>query len=300
MKGMLFNIQRFCVHDGPGIRTTVFFKGCPLHCAWCHNPESQSLRPELLYNPEKCIRCSACVPTCPKKLHIFRESAHIFERSACTACGACAAICPSGALELCGKEADADEVLSQVLRDADFYRASGGGLTLSGGEPMAQSAFAFELAHKAHSAGLHVCLETCGCCARTELERMLSCVDLFLFDFKTADREMHKRFTGADNVPILENLAFLSKAGAEIILRCPIIPGVNFTDEHFAALAQTVKANPGIRQIDLLPYHSLGIDKTRRLGRAPLYDKTEPPDRERLARYRKALESATGLPIMRQ
>ena len=297
MKGRIFNIQRFCVHDGPGIRTAVFFKGCPLNCAWCHNPESQRARAEIFFSSEKCIGCGACVQACPKHLHSLNETEHRYDRAACDACGACAGACPAGALEVCGREMDTGEILAQVLRDADFYRSGGGGITLSGGEPMAQSAFALELAQASRVAGLHVCLETCGCCARTELERILPYVDLFLYDFKLADEEAHGRYTGADNALILENLAFLSRAGAKIILRCPVIPEVNFTDEHFEAIARTVKANPGILQIDLEPYHPLGIDKARRLGRAAAYAGQDPPDPGRLQRYGKWLEKATGIPV---
>ena len=191
MKGRIFNIQRFCVHDGPGIRTTVFFKGCPLSCAWCHNPESQRARAEIFFSPEKCIGCGACVTACPKHLHAFSDTRHVYERAECDACGACAGVCPAGALEKCGREAEAGEILAQALRGADFYRSSGGGITLSGGEPMAQSEFALELARGAKAAGLHVCLETCGACPRAELERILPYVDLFLYDFKLADGEAH-------------------------------------------------------------------------------------------------------------
>jgi glycyl-radical enzyme activating protein family len=297
MKGMIFNIQRFCVHDGPGIRTTVFFKGCPLSCAWCHNPESQRTQAEIFFSPEKCIDCGACVKACPKHLHAFNNSEHGYDRAACDACGACAGVCPAGALEMCGREADAGEILEQVLRDADFYRSSGGGITLSGGEPMAQGAFALELAQGAMAAGLHVCIETCGVCARAELERILPYADLFLYDYKLADGEMHRRYTGADNALILENLAFIGRAGTKIVLRCPVIPEVNFTDEHFDAIARTVRENPGILQIDLEPYHPLGIDKARRLGRTAAYDKQDPPDPDRLQRYVKRLEAETGIPV---
>ncbi len=297
MKGRIFNIQRFCVHDGPGIRTTVFFKGCPLSCAWCHNPESQRARAEIFFSPEKCIGCGACVTACPKHLHAFSDTRHVYERAECDACGACAGVCPAGALEKCGREAEAGEILAQALRDADFYRSSGGGITLSGGEPMAQSKFALELARGAKAAGLHVCLETCGACPRAELERILPYVDLFLYDFKLADGEAHRCYTGSDNALILENLAFLSRAGANMILRCPIIPGVNFTDEHFEAIARTVRENPGILKVDLEPYHPLGIDKARRLGRAAPYDKQDPPEKGRLREYAKRLEQATGIPV---
>ena len=297
MEGMLLNIQRFCVHDGPGIRTTVFFKGCPLRCAWCHNPESHRRQPEILFSAKDCIRCGACAAACPQKLHAVDREEHFFDRSSCIACGECAAACPAGALELCGKWVGAEEVLSQVLRDGEFYRASGGGLTLSGGEPMAQSGFALELARTAKRAGLHVSIETCGYCAQEEFERILPYADLFLYDFKIEDSETHKLYTGKDNLLIKENLGFLSRAGAAVILRCPIIPGVNCTEEHFAAIAQAVKSHAGILQVDLEPYHPLGIDKLKRLDRPIPFDEKSPLSPKQIAPYQQKLQNSISVPV---
>ena len=298
MKGLVFNIQRLCVHDGPGIRTTVFFKGCPLRCAWCHNPESQRMHPELLYAFQDCIGCGNCVTACPKHLHTIDLSGHQFDRTACIACGACAESCPIGALEKCGRMMETDEVLAQVLRDSEFYRASGGGLTLSGGEPMAQNAFALELAVKAKEAGLHVCIETCGCCSWESLKRMLPYADLFLYDFKLSDSEMHMRYTGVDNALIAENLGRLCEAGADIILRCPIIPKVNLTREHFEDIADVVRTHPGILEIDLEPYHPLGISKSLRLGRPASYREEMPLDSEAIEEYAQVLKSSLKLPVV--
>ena len=297
MKGMIFNIQRFCVQDGPGIRTTVFFKGCPLRCAWCHNPESHRRQAEILYSPEKCVMCGGCAAVCPKELHRVDAGGHAYDRGACDGCGACAAVCPAGALELCGREAEADEVLSGVMRDLDFYRASGGGLTLSGGEPMAQPAFALALARGARAADVGVCLETCGCCAREDLAHMLPYVELFLFDFKLADGAAHRRWTGADNALILQNLAFLGESGARIILRCPIIPGVNFTTAHFEAVARLAASNRGVCQIDLEPYHPLGVEKARRLGRAAGFEEETFLERAQLENDARRLREAAGVPV---
>ena len=193
---------------------------------------------------------------------------------------------------------EADEVFAQVLRDTEFYRSSGGGLTLSGGEPMAQNAFALELAVKAKEAGLHVCIETCGCCSWESLEQMLPYTDLFLYDFKLSDSEMHMRYTGADNVLITENLGRLCEAGAEIILRCPIIPKVYLTREHFEGIADVVRTHPGILEIDLEPYHPLGISKSLRLGRTASYREEMPIDSEAIAEYAQILKSSLKLPIM--
>ncbi len=240
--------------------------------------------------------CGACAKACPKALHAVSAAGHIYERAACSACGACAAACPAGALELSGYETETGEVLAQVLRDAEFYRASGGGLTLSGGEPMAQPEFALELVQGARRAGLHVCVETCGCCARDALKLMLPYVDLFLYDFKLADGEAHRLFTGSDNALILDNLSFLSEAGAALILRCPIIPGVNFSDEHFEAVRRAAEMYPGIRGIDLEPYHDLGVEKALRLGRADIC-RSVSPDRDKLRKYRKWLQDRTSVGV---
>ncbi|MBQ4452808.1 MAG: glycyl-radical enzyme activating protein [Clostridia bacterium] len=297
MKGTVFNIQRFCLHDGPGIRTAVFFKGCPLHCAWCHNPESQLSRAEIFYKPDSCLKCGACVQACPKGLHAVSGPVHTYDRTLCEACGACASVCPAGALELCGRRMETGEVLLSVLRDKDFYSSSGGGLTLTGGEPMAQPGFALELAQKAHEAGIHVCVETCGYCAAKDLAGIVPYTDLFLYDFKLADGEAHKRWTGADNRLIMQNLSLLSRAGADIVLRCPIIPGVNDTRGHMEDIARTAHMNPGIRQIDLEPYHPLGIEKCLRLGREAGYNKTDFLSPAQLEPHARWLKDRTGLPI---
>ena len=297
MKGTVFSVQRFCVQDGPGIRTTVFLKGCPLRCAWCHNPESQKARAEILYSPQSCILCGACQKACPKGLHSFSAGEHTFDRASCDGCARCAAACPSGALERCGEEREVGEIIALALRDAEFYKTSGGGFTLSGGEPMAQPDFALALAREARNAHLSVCLETCGFCPREELARILPYVDLFLYDFKLADAEAHKKFTGRDNALILENLSFLGSSGARVVLRCPIIPGVNFTKAHFEAIAEIARTCPGLLSIDLMPYHPLGVDKEKRLGRTPSAAAIRPPDSSLLETFRAWLQNRTNLPV---
>ena len=297
MKGRVFNVQRFCLQDGPGIRTTVFMKGCPLRCAWCHNPESQSRQAEILYDASKCLACGACAAACPRGLHIVEDERHEYLRTGCDGCGACASACPAEALELCGREADSGDVLDTVTRDVDFYAASGGGMTLSGGEPMAQPEFALALARGAKDMGIHVCLETCGYCSREDFQKIMPHVDLFLFDFKLADGEAHRRYTGADNALILENLNYLNDAGAGIILRCPVIPGVNLTDAHFDAIAEAAKRHPRILGIDLEPYHPLGIEKARRLGRAAAYGETAFLPGDSLRDRARRLEAGCGVPV---
>lgn len=294
---MVFDIQKFSIHDGPGIRTTVFLKGCPLRCMWCHNPESQSARPELFFNPEKCCACGACVGVCPQKAHdIAPDGTHALDRSRCTACGKCAEVCPASALELCGKMMTVSDVLAEVCKDRAFYENSGGGLTLSGGEPMMSFAFSLALCEKAKQLHLHNAMETCGCAPTEHYGEMLSRVDLFLFDVKSLDAEKHLRFTGAPLAPILKNLRFLDDSGAAISLRCPLIPGVNDSPEELAEIAALANTLHHVRSIDLEPYHPLGEAKTVRLGRVPAYTAPfAPPD------YADGIEAflrvRTGVPV---
>ena len=255
MEGYVFNIQRFCVQDGPGIRTTVFLKGCPLRCAWCHNPESHHRKPEILFDPSKCIMCGACAAACER--HTFVDGKHLFNRDGCAGCGRCAENCYADALELCGKTMTAEEVIDTVARDKAFYR-DGGGMTLSGGEPLMQPDFSAELARLAKEKGIHVAMETCGECAPETLKKVAQHVDLFLFDIKAMDAEIHKQYTGVSNERILKNLETLNGMGKAIILRCPIIPGVNLTEEHFAAVADLAEKLENVLEVQLEPYHPLG------------------------------------------
>jgi pyruvate formate lyase activating enzyme len=270
MTGRIFDIQRFSTHDGPGIRTTVFLKGCPLRCLWCHNPEGLRPDPQLAFAPDRCVACGGCIAACPGRAHRLEaadgRTVHVFDRPRCRSCGTCAAACVSGALESVGREASVDEVLREVIRDRVFYETSGGGLTLSGGEPLLQPGFAAELLGGARGQGLHCALETSGFAPWRHLETLLDRVDLFLFDFKETDPERHRQFTGVPNGEILANLRALHDRGARVALRCPIIPGCNDREDHFAGIAALAAELPGLADVELLVYHPLGRAKAARLG----------------------------------
>lgn len=257
MQGTIFNIQRFCVNDGPGIRTTVFLKGCPLSCVWCHNPESQRFEPEILFYKDKCTGCGRCK---------------------CVTAADRDFVCFNGAKEICGKTVTADEVTAEVLKDKPFYENSGGGVTLSGGEPLAQYDFSLELLKKAKENGIHTAVETCGYEEKSKILEIAKYVDLFLFDCKETDQELHKKYTGVDNKIILDNLKALSDAGSKIILRCPIIPGFNDREEHFKGISEIADKFSGIEHIEIEPFHPLGESKYSALNRE--YADIQPPDAE--------------------
>ncbi len=274
MRGRIFNIQRFCVNDGPGIRTTVFFKGCPLHCVWCHNPESQSFDKELLIRKEKCIGCGRCkgVPT---------DDADF--------------VCLQGARSLCGKDAESEDILAEILKDKSFYEASGGGMTLSGGEPLAQPDFAISLLCGSKENGIHTAVETCGHVKTENIMRAAEFTDLFLYDIKETDPERHAAFTGADNVLILQNLRTLDRTGAEIILRCPVIPGYNDRDDHFEALSRLAESLRGVKTIEIEPYNPLGEDKYPALGRRAA--DIPVPSGEQTGIWIEKMRRMTGIPV---
>lgn len=275
--GNILSIERGSLHDGPGLRTTVFLKGCPLSCLWCHNPESQSLKPELYYFDEKCVHCGMCVTICPN--HRVDETQHTINRKDCKACGKCVEVCLQSALEIKGSEMSAQDIIDIALKDARYYKHSGGGLTISGGEPLAQPDFTTELLRLSKENGLHTCLETSGYASTDRLLSVMPYVDLFLYDFKESGEDEHKTFTGISRGLIMDNLFAIDKAGAKIVLRCPVIPAYNDRDEHFAAIAATANALHNIVEVNIMPYHPMGASKAARIGREyPLADIGFPKD----------------------
>ena len=281
--GIVFDIARFSLNDGPGIRTVVFLKGCPLRCVWCHNPESRKAAPELLFSPEKCIGCGECVRVCPGRAHDGADGVHRLRRNLCIGCGKCADVCFSGALELAGKSRTAADILEEAARDSAYY-GSVGGLTLSGGEPLFQPDFTEALLEGAKERHWTTALETCGMAAQEIVERMLPLTDHWLFDIKAADDEKHRRFTGRSNGPILANLKRLDRAGATIELRCPLIPGLNDSDADLRAirdLADSLTRRPAIH---IEPFHPFGRGKLARLG-LPAEEDARIPDETEIKRW---------------
>jgi pyruvate formate lyase activating enzyme len=266
ISGFIFDIKRYAIHDGPGIRTTVFFKGCPLHCLWCHNPESLSFKAQLMYRANRCIACGQCVQACPEKAIQPREDGISILWPRCTACGACVTVCPGGALELVGKKMTVSQVMQEISKDILFYDQSGGGVTFCGGEPLAQPEFLVALLKQCRKLNIHTTIDT-SCYAKREiLCDIVDMTDLFMCDIKHPDSAKHKEFTGVENTIILDNIQYLSDKGRSILIRIPFIPGFNDQPETIENIGKLVKQMKNIHQIDLLPYNSGGWHKSERIG----------------------------------
>ena len=281
----VFNIQSYCIHDGPGIRTTVFVKGCPLRCLWCANPESNAAYPELMTYSSRCTGCGRCVPVCPRGAISIREQEGkciaYTDRGKCVNCGACVSACTHEAREIAGKQTTVREALDVVLQDRLFYEASGGGMTISGGEALAHPNFSADLFAAAQAEGLHTAIESSCFAPREVVDRVFPHVSLGLLDIKHMDSAIHKELTGAGNELILENIRKIDAFGIPITIRTPVIPGCNDSEENIRRTAAFIKTLGGVKEYELLHYHQFGVNKYKALGRVyPLGDVDTPSDEE--------------------
>lgn len=265
-QGFIFDIQRFCLNDGPGIRTVVFLKGCPLSCKWCCNPESQSYKPEIMFSAEKCIGCGICKDACRQAAISLNNNAPEIDRNKCVACGRCSEVCPSNALQLSGLKYSVKELVGELLKDKLYFEVSGGGVTISGGEPLAQPAFLAELLIELKQHGIHTTIETSGFANWDVFERIIDYTDLFFFDIKHMNQHDHKIATGVDNKRILKNFESLAQTEKSLIVRVPLIPEYNVGKKDMQNLIKYVNDH-GVLNIELLPYHLLGQKKYSSLGR---------------------------------
>lgn len=259
------DIQQGCTHDGPGLRTAVFFKGCPLHCRWCHNPETKRPEQSLFFRPELCIGCMACLQSCPQGAHREENGKHVLLRSLCTGCMDCAKGCPAGALEAAGKTVSLDYVLDRVLEDRVFYRGKGG-LTVTGGEPTFQPEVLLALLAQTKSAGIHTCVETCGVFPPSLVPKLAGVTDLFLYDIKDTDPQRLLENTGAHYQTVVQNLLALDALGAQTVLRCLLIPEINMDEAHAQRLIALYRQLQNCLAVELLAYHPYGLSKSRQLG----------------------------------
>lgn len=273
--GIVFDIQKFCINDGPGVRTTVFLKGCQMRCLWCHNPESMSQRKQLSFNADKCLNCQACAQVCAH--HRFVDGIHQIDFAACDGCGKCVEVCPAQALKIYGEEVTAEQIIQEVLKDKIYFAKTGGGITLSGGEALHQFTFALELAQLSKQAGLHVCLETNGASKSEHYQQIAPFVDCFLVDYKATGDKLHKTLTGLSRRLVDQNMKLLHQLGCPVILRCPLIPGYNLSLEHFQAIGEMVERFDNILHVEILPYHNFGARKAREIGEIYTVD-SEMPD----------------------
>ena len=288
--GRIFNLQRCSVHDGPGIRTTAFLQGCPLHCTWCHNPEGIESAPSMMISADRCIACDGCRSVCPIESGGAAPAGQPWDRASCIACSSCVEACPTGARELSGTDAEVSSLVDEVEKDRPFFEASGGGVTFSGGEPLSQPVFLESALFECSKRGLHTAVDTCGFAPGDMVNRIAGLADLVLYDLKHMDPVAHREHTGVENGVILENLRLLSASGAEVWIRIPLIPGFNDDQENIAATGKLVAALPRRHPIFVLPYHGIAEGKSQRLGEGDAFFPYQTPDRQTLDAVKKRLE----------
>lgn len=289
------DIQHFSIHDGPGIRTTVFTKGCALNCRWCHNPEAIAPEASLFFHPNLCTRCGECIEICPENCFSLEDNSLLFSRESCTNCGLCVTACLHGALELKGTRMPIPELVRQCLLDQKFYKDDGG-VTISGGEPLLGQDAVFEFMESLKKEHIHLVLDTCGAVHFSRLERAATFTDLFYFDCKCFDSKLHKAWTGGSNELILDNLTRLLKADTPMVVRIPVIPGFNDNSDEMGSIASLLKPFGHKTTVHLLPYHRMGSDKYRALGRKYTLEDLRPPDNENIERLASLFQDA-GVPV---
>ncbi len=282
-RGVIFSIKKYSLHDGPGIRTTVFLKGCPLSCWWCHNPEGIRPEPELVYRRTRCIDCGTCISACPESaLYLASEGGIRIDSQCCTSCGTCTESCPTKALEMMGEEISVRDLMKEIRKDIPFFDDSGGGVTFSGGEPLSQHEFLLEILHTCGNEGIHRTVDTTGFAPLQVVKKIAPLTDLFLYDLKMMDPEKHFKYTGVRNDLILSNLRALAAGGSEIFIRIPVIPGINDDLENITATAEFLRTLEGAFQVNLLPYHDYGKSKYSNLKSEYKLQETVPPEKEKM------------------
>ncbi|UCG86377.1 MAG: glycyl-radical enzyme activating protein [Gemmatimonadota bacterium] len=296
ISGTIFDIKRFAIHDGPGVRTTVFFKGCPLSCWACHNPEGQRPGSDLFLRDERCNACGDCLEVCQQAAISQSDAAVHVDRYRCDLCGACADACLRGALELAGRSVSVDEVIAEVERDVVYYDESGGGVTFSGGEPLFQPEFLEALLQESRKREISTVVDTSGYAPRSVLQDIADMVDHFLYDLKLADEARHREFTGVANCSILDNLNWLSEHGSSVMIRLPLLPEVNDDESNLSALGRFLSSLARLHPVDILPYHRTGADKYARLGRSYPFPQQRLPDADTIATAVQLLEQS-GLTV---